>query len=989
MILGGRILKLLRNLRIGAQARGLNQPRDQNLVMKVGVTVRFQNSYFSGSPPQVALAIARAFQTAGHDVTLLHPSGEPSWFIDVQGFQATAPPRKAWSATQQQEQEPYDTLIEVVWALSPEDRLRAAKRVIGFCHYPPVFHDMESCVYTWNPTQRSFKGLSALMTYDHYGKQDVRYLEFLSGVPVLQVPYAWDSEPIDVFIKENGVPTWDESAKRVEAAIPKDHPPSLSWCARIVESNFSNGSHCIIPLNIVSHIRAKGDPIRFSVHNGEQTAKNEFFKANVVRNLVLPDISGNLVPRVRLPDLRREKTVFFAHQRFRPLKSFLLDAMYMGIPMIHNCAMLRTLGAPYYYELNQIQEGRQAFLTLRNDYEANRSFFHAKTAEIRRATLHSRFAPASVSQAYQAALTQSRVPRPVAASVPTPPTVAATSELRVAFCDMWDQFQPEYNFFLLLLSWVGEQNGVRVRHDAVAPNLVFFGPLSKGAESRYPGVPKVFFTGENAPANAHADTFLNLGYQYQTGEGYIRLPLWVTELNWFGADPVKMVNPKPIAMKDAMRVDPALLDTKAKFCAFVATNPNNPNRNAAFQILNQWRGVDAGGRLFCNLPSGPIPAGLGGGGGEQAKVDFYKQYKFALTFENSSGPGYTTEKLFHAKVAGCVPIYWGDPFVDRDFDPKGFVNVNQVSTPADLIKAVQTVAEDPVAWRAAASVPALSEFKRATTERMLTEVAKRIFQRILTKTVTVPDEAWKTAEQYGARFAQTSRSIPLLPPSPPSSTPTTAAPSRATSPTNAKPPPPPTKRLFVTATNAKFAEAAVNALASLRAVDPDSTKIVYVWPDVIAAHRAAFQQHGATEVREFPTTTTTETPWADFWEPPHFAWKLWVHQDVLRTADKDTCCLYLDAGTVITAPLDRAYRQIDETGLFLLDDEEQTNARWCHPAAAVALGLTEAEGNGHQITAGLIGYKKGHLGAGRGAPNRQDAARDNRRRQVARVHGDL
>jgi alpha(1,3/1,4) fucosyltransferase len=30
-------------------------------------------------------------------------------------------------------------------------------------------------------------------------------------------------------------------------------------------------------------------------------------------------------------------------------------------------------------------------------------------------------------------------------------------------------------------------------------------------------------------------------------------------------------------------------------------------------------------------------------------------------------PGYVTEKLFHAKAAGCVPIYWGAPDVELDF----------------------------------------------------------------------------------------------------------------------------------------------------------------------------------------------------------------------------------------------------------------------------------------------------------------------------------
>jgi hypothetical protein len=126
--------------------------------MRIGVTVRFQNSYFSGSVPQVACALAKTLSIAGHDVTLLYPSGEQSWFIDAKSCQQTT---AAWSSDQQ-----YDTIFEVVWSLKPEDR--ANKQVIGFVHHPPIFQDMESSVYSWNPAQRNFKNLSAMWTYDFY-----------------------------------------------------------------------------------------------------------------------------------------------------------------------------------------------------------------------------------------------------------------------------------------------------------------------------------------------------------------------------------------------------------------------------------------------------------------------------------------------------------------------------------------------------------------------------------------------------------------------------------------------------------------------------------------------------------------------------------------------------------------------------------------------------------------------------------------------------
>ena len=909
--------------------------------MKVGVTVRFQNSYFSGSIPQVSIAIAKALQIAGHDVTLFYPKGEASWFIDLEGYDAA--PRKAWPPESSDPK--LDTLIEVVWALPPHERLTAAKHVIGFIHHPPLFHDMESCVYSWNPTQRSFENLSALWTYDHYSKEDVQYLSFLSGAPVTQVPYVWNPDCIDLFLRQNSIPEWQESAKRVETMIPPGNPPTLSWCARIVESNFSNTSHCVIPLNIVSNIRSSGDPIRCTVHNGEQTYKSEFFKTNIAKNLLLPDISGNMVPRVRLPDLRREKTIFIAHQRFRPLKSFLLDALYMGIPMIHNCAMLKSMGAPYFYELNQIQQAIAAWKQCRSDYETSSGFFDPKRSAIRNSVLRSTFSPQSLSSKYGAALTtpMSLAKQPVLSLKPATPT-----ELRVAFCEMWDQFQPKYNFFLLLLTWVGQQNGIRVVHDDVSPNLVFYGPYSNGGEAKYPGVPKVFFTGENLPPKKETDTFLNVGFNYDTSPEYLRLPLWVTEINWFGADPNKLVNPRPVSVKDATSVPS--LDKKSKFCAFVATNPNNQNRNAAFQILNKWRPVDSGGRLFCNLPGGPIPAGLGGGGGELAKVEFYKDYKFVLTFENSSAPGYTTEKLFHAKVAGCVPIYWGDPFVDRDFDSKGFINANQVSDAKGLIDLVSKVSEDPEAWKAMASIPAVSEFKKLWCQRTMVDMANRIFQKVVLKTVKV--ESWAGAESFGATFGTSSATVPTPIPVTASS-PTTPVSVQGSASSGVPPP-----RQFVTAANTQYAEAAINALASLNAYEREIPKIVYIWPDMPAQIRDILTRAGATELRELPIHT--ETPWADFWDPQHFAWKLWVHKDMLEKAPQNTCILYTDAGTVFSNPLTNLWNQIDTHGVLLLEDEEQTNERWCHPTFCKNLQMTAQEGKGQQLWAGGMGYKKGH-----------------------------
>ena len=918
------------------------------MTMNIGITIRFQNSYFSGSIPQLANSLAKLFSHLGHSVTFLYPPKEPGWFMD------TSPPPNIpcieWSNTLR-----FDVLIEVVWALSPEDREHCATRTITFVHHPPIFHDMESSVYLFNPTKRNFKNLSAIWTYDLYSTQDVQYLEFVSGVKVYQVPYVWNTDALDEFMREQNIPTWLESAKLVESRVPVGSPSTLSWCLRVVESNFSNTSHCILPLNIISQIRIQGDTVRMCVHNGEDVVKHAFFQANVAKNLLLPDISGNMVPRVRVPDLRRDKTVIVAHQRFRPLKSFLLDALYVGIPVIHNCELLKDMG--FFYEGNQIGSAVAGWKRLQNEYETRTGFFSDSEFTRRQTVLRNRYSPLSVSERYNSVLDSlfKHAPRiqirtcisdeVETSEIQKPQTIQKTQEtpvhstqkeLRVAFLTMWDHFQPKHNFFMYLLSWIGSKHNIRVVEDNVHPNLVICGPYNTAETESYPGVPRVHYTAENTSPNPRA--FLNIGFLYDSGQNYIRMPLWVLEIDWWGANHEKLMNPLPVRLSDCLHVNADVLADKKKFCAFVATNPNNPVRNLAFQTLNSWKHVDAGGNLFCNLSEGPIPANYGGGGGgELAKVNFYKQYKYVLTFENSSSPGYTTEKLFHAKVAGCVPIYWGDPLVERDFDARGFLNANSIQTTDDLIKLVSNVDEEQ--WKKMASIPALSEYKKRWCERTMEEIAKRIFQRVLRVDTGAVD--WSEAQLFGKQYEQDVEGISHT---------------LANVQTNREEPEQMVpEKILVTAANSRYIDSVLHMMDSC--TKETFCKIVYVWPDVSEKDRNAIQDKGGA----IRVLDTSNPPWPGFWEPQHFAWKLWVHRDMLQHAKPGSLVLYLDSGVMFVSSIQHIWDAMEKDGIYLVNDVEQTNERWCHPTFRKNMNTTAEELSHHQIYAGIIGYKQGSV----------------------------
>ena len=65
-----------------------------------------------------------------------------------------------------------------------------------------------------------------------------------------------------------------------------------------------------------------------------------------------------------------------------------------------------------------------------------------------------------------------------------------------------------------------------------------------------------------------------------------------------------------------------------------------------------------------------------------------------MAFENSSYPGYTTEKLLQAMQAGTVPIYWGDPSVGRDFNAARFVNVHDYASTKAVIDKICQLDQD-------------------------------------------------------------------------------------------------------------------------------------------------------------------------------------------------------------------------------------------------------------------------------------------------------
>lgn len=177
-----------------------------------------------------------------------------------------------------------------------------------------------------------------------------------------------------------------------------------------------------------------------------------------------------------------------------------------------------------------------------------------------------------------------------------------------------------------------------------------------------------------------------------------------------------------------------ILSKKTKFCAFVYSNPE-PNRMRFFELLSRYKRVDAPGAVCNNM------APLGGATRQNLRhhlrrrlyrkfdevVDFYRQYKFVIAFENERDNRYTSEKLYLAMLAGCIPIYWGNTQVHRDFNPKSFINFD--GSFAALVDKVEAVDKDPNKYLAKLRQPWLPNNKY--TDWVDPEKIRKQFDKIL------------------------------------------------------------------------------------------------------------------------------------------------------------------------------------------------------------------------------------------------------------------
>lgn len=234
-------------------------------------------------------------------------------------------------------------------------------------------------------------------------------------------------------------------------------------------------------------------------------------------------------------------------------------------------------------------------------------------------------------------------------------------KIRCYFTDFWQGFDYKHLNFLL--------SEYDIIIDKENPDYLFYSCFGD-EHLRYDRCIRIFYCCENIIPDLNLCDYAVSFSEIQCGDRTLTNRLYGWQNNYHpDLDTEKLLN--------------------RKFCNFVYSNNwcADPFREKIFNALSKYKRVDAGGTFLNNI-------------GEKVKDKhlFLKEYKFTLAIENSSQPGYVTEKIIDPFRAQSLPIYWGSPSISSNIRSNSFVNLMDFSTIEEMVEEIIRLDNDDAAY---------------------------------------------------------------------------------------------------------------------------------------------------------------------------------------------------------------------------------------------------------------------------------------------------
>ncbi|MFZ1037103.1 MAG: glycosyltransferase family 10 [Smithella sp.] len=255
--------------------------------------------------------------------------------------------------------------------------------------------------------------------------------------------------------------------------------------------------------------------------------------------------------------------------------------------------------------------------------------------------------------------------------------------LKIQFADHHEGFDLEKNYFWDLLS---AKYDLRLSNNPDILIYTGFGRFHVNFRCL-----KIYWTGENRrPDFNQCDFSFTFDEHSPDGKNY-RLPLYAHYPHAYGLGDLSCITNRKLSSVEANEVR----FQKTKFCNMVVSNARRDKKCEEFFLkLSKYKKVDSGGRYLNNI-----------GRHVPDKLNFIKDYKFTMSFENASYPGYTTEKIIDPMFVRSIPIYWGNPKIATEFNPESFINLHDYASFDEAIRRIIQIDQNDELYNSMISAP--------------------------------------------------------------------------------------------------------------------------------------------------------------------------------------------------------------------------------------------------------------------------------------------
>lgn len=194
------------------------------------------------------------------------------------------------------------------------------------------------------------------------------------------------------------------------------------------------------------------------------------------------------------------------------------------------------------------------------------------------------------------------------------------------------------------------------------------------AQSSRHGPPRLFITGENVRHDSYKHDYAISFDLAVASSNHFRMPYWMEMVDWSKEGVVGNLNPRYGRLLNLDRLLQPLgrsYLSRPKKAAIFASHLQEPRRTLLEVVKKQIEVVEYG-RSFNPNVKNHLESGI-------IKYDELQKVAFNLCPENGMHPGYYTEKIPEAFMAGCLPITWADENIKVDFNPRAFINLAPMS----------------------------------------------------------------------------------------------------------------------------------------------------------------------------------------------------------------------------------------------------------------------------------------------------------------------